>query len=73
MPWLLRPVLERLRLAYERACDLMRTERAALERIAEALFGAGYLDDATVRALFEAPPPRRERRDRTARQPRQPA
>lgn len=73
MPWLLRPVLERLRLAYERACDLMRTERAALERIAEALFGAGYLDDATVRALFEAPPPRRERRDRTARQPRQSA
>lgn len=52
MPWLMRPVLERLGLAYERACDLMRTERLALERIAEALFRRGYLDDATTRALF---------------------
>ncbi|MBA9070221.1 hypothetical protein FHR71_003985 [Methylobacterium sp. RAS18] len=52
MPWLMRPVLERLGHAYERACDLMRTERLALERIAEALFRMGYLDDATTRSLF---------------------
>ncbi|GJE75149.1 MULTISPECIES: AAA family ATPase [Methylobacteriaceae] len=61
MPWLMRPVLERLRLAYERACDLMRTERLALERIAEALFRTAYLDDAATRALFsgKAASPRR--------------
>jgi ATP-dependent Zn protease len=61
MPWLMRPVLERLRLAYERACDLMRTERLALERIAEALFRTAYLDDAAIRALFsgKAASPRR--------------
>lgn len=61
VPWLLRPVLERLGRAYEKACDLMRTERLALERIAEALFRAGYLDDARTRELFagRATPARR--------------
>lgn len=70
MPWLMRPVLERLGLAYDRACDLMRTERLALERIAEALFRTGYLDDATTRALFSgttASPRRRANSSRGAR------
>lgn len=62
MPWLMRPVLQRLGRAYERACDLMRVERLALERIAEALFRTGNLDDPTTRALFSPPvPPRRSR------------
>ncbi len=52
MPWLLRPVRERLRQAYELACDLMRVERLALERLAEGLFRDGYLDDARTRDLF---------------------
>ncbi|GBU15888.1 MULTISPECIES: AAA family ATPase [Methylobacterium] len=70
MPWLMRPVLERLGRAYDRACDLMRTERLALERIAEALFRTGYLDDATTRRLFAgttASPRRRVNPGRGAR------
>jgi len=52
MPWLLRPVQDRLNDAYERALDLMRTERNALERIARALFREGHLENAEVRSLF---------------------
>ena len=55
MPWLLRPIQERLDRSYERAMDLMRTERHALERIAEALFRSGHLEDAEVRDLFAGP------------------
>lgn len=61
MPWLLRPVRDRLRQAYELACDLMRVERLALERLAEGLFQDGYLDDARTRALFAGRPARQAR------------
>ena len=55
MPWLLRPIQGRLDRSYERAMDLMRTERHALERIAEALFRSGHLGNAEVRDLFAGP------------------
>ena len=64
LPWLLRPVQVRLQAAYDRALDLMRTERLALERLARALFAHGYLDDPEVRALVAG---------RAARAPRNPA
>ncbi|GJE43377.1 AAA family ATPase [Methylobacterium soli] len=68
MPWLLKPVQARLGAAYERALDLMRTERLALERLAEALFRKGYLEDAEVRALVagKARPTRRRRPSRSS-------
>lgn len=52
MPWLMRPIQDRLAVAYERALDLVRGERPALERLAEGLFRAGYLEDREVRALI---------------------
>lgn len=67
LPWLLRPVRDRLRFAYERALDLMRVERAALDRMTRALAAHGFLDDADVRALFEGRPRAARRRDARAR------
>ena len=67
LPWLLRPVHDRLRVAYERALDLMRVERLALDRIARALVSEGHLEDPDVRALFAGPAPAsRRRRARSA-------
>ena len=52
-PWLIGPVQERLQAAYARALDLMREDRDALGRLAEALYQEGYLDDGRVRELVE--------------------
>lgn len=64
LPWLLRPVNDRLHSAYERALDLMRVERLALDRISRALISDGFLDDAVVRALFTGKVPASRKRGR---------
>ena len=55
MPWLMRPIQERLARCYEQALDLLRAERPAVERLAAALLRTGYLDDIEVRKLIAAP------------------
>lgn len=69
LPWLIRPVHERLWIAYERALDLLRVERLALDRIAQAIVAKGSLDDAELRALFggKAPASRKRGTRRAAR------
>jgi ATP-dependent Zn protease len=67
MPWILNPVQERLSAAYEGALDLMRTERKALERLSEALFEKGFLEDAEVRAHVVGTPPRARTNRKPAR------
>ena len=67
MPWILKPVQERLAAAYECALDLMRTERLGLERLARALHEKGFLEDGEVRAhvagtMPASPRPRTARR-----------
>lgn len=52
-PWLIGPVQERLQAIYLRALDLVREDRDALGRLAEALYEEGYLDDARVRGLVD--------------------
>jgi cell division protease FtsH len=70
MPWLLRPVQHRLHTAYERALDLMRVERVALERITRALVAEGFLDDPEVHALYRGRSPASRRRGAAAGSPR---
>lgn len=72
LPWLLRPVHGRLLLAYEQALDLMRVERLALDRIARALLADGFMDDASVRALFRGRAQAPRRRDAGRAVPRRP-
>ncbi|GJE45426.1 AAA family ATPase [Methylobacterium soli] len=69
LPWLIAPVQERLQAAYNRARELVATERHALGRLSEALFREGRLDDRRVRALVAgtaASTPPDARKDRTA-------